>query len=122
MLNRHLDLIHGVATQSEIAIQYQEVTHIQSNFSLMATVSALLAGFEFTVFGLEAEAVGEYSQIHASSIAYMVVASLSLGVNMVSLSNGSVSRNCCCVCPDCGVHLDPLRDAWPWTRFARPQG
>ncbi|KAJ8602587.1 hypothetical protein CTAYLR_008773 [Chrysophaeum taylorii] len=83
MLARNIELIHGVTTQSEIGIMYQEVQHIQSCFSLMATVSALLAGFEFTVFGLETESVGEYSELHASSVAYMIVASLSLGVNLI---------------------------------------
>uniref|UniRef100_A0A7S3K6A5 PH domain-containing protein n=1 Tax=Aureoumbra lagunensis TaxID=44058 RepID=A0A7S3K6A5_9STRA len=82
MLARQQRLIQGVTNQSEIGVQYQEVTHLQSCFSLMATTAALLAGFEFTVFSLETESVGEYSELHISTVIYMVIASFSLAINL----------------------------------------
>ena len=82
MLRRNIRLIHGEQQQSELEVYMQEIAHINSNLALMATVAALLAGFEFTVFGLETESVGEYTELHASSIAYMLCATASLCVNV----------------------------------------
>ena len=48
----------------------------------MATVSALFAGFEFTIFSIESLAVGEYSKLHVSSVAYVLAATASLCVNV----------------------------------------
>ena len=83
MLKRNIRLIHGQDSQQVLEVQYAEITHFKDNFTLMATVSALLAGFVFMVFGLEAEQIGEYSKLHATSVAYMVAATGSLCANVL---------------------------------------
>jgi len=83
MLKRNIRLIHGQDSQQVLEVQYAEITHFKDNFTLMATVSALLAGFVFMVFGLEAEQIGEYSKVHATSVAYMVAATGSLCANVL---------------------------------------
>ena len=62
MLKRNIRLIHGQDSQQVLEVQYAEITHFKDNFTLMATVSALLAGFVFMVFGLEAEVL--YKDVH----------------------------------------------------------
>ena len=83
MLRRNIRLIDGQQALSEKEVYFREITHFQSNFALMATVAALFAGFEFTVFGLAPSEIGEYSKLHASSIAYMLCATASLCTNIV---------------------------------------
>ena len=73
MLKRQVKYIHGEGAQREREVQYAEVNHFKDNFALMATVSALLAGFEFMAFGLD-PGVGENSEVHPSNVVFMVAA------------------------------------------------
>ena len=88
MLRRKIQLIQGTDNAHELEVKFQEIVHYQQNFGLMATVSALFAGFEFTIFSIETSAVGEYGELHASSLVYVLCAVASLCVNARRAASG----------------------------------